>query len=73
MSTNTSTQVKLQVNDSGSWRNVIHFEYGDLAQALEASTMLAEITTGATFRVALCDSISTALMRWSKEKGWVNV
>lgn len=66
--------VKLQVNDSGSWRNVIRFDAANdqvAAQVMEAAAMLGHACERTTFRIAIDDSLSTVLMHWSREKCWV--
>lgn len=73
MSTTRTKPVKLQINDSGSWRNVIRFDAADdqvAAQVMEAAATLGHASERTTFRIAIDDCLSTTLMRWSREKGW---
>lgn len=75
MSSTAIKPVKLQVNDSGSWCNVIRFDAAhdmQCAEVLAAAEMLGKATQRVTFRIAIDDSLSTVLMRWSKEMGWVD-
>ena len=66
--------VKLQVNTSGAWKNLVAFDAADgpkCAQALEAAEMLGNLHGGSVaFRVATDDASSLALMHWSKGEGW---
>lgn len=75
MSTPVSKPVKLQVNDSGSWRNVIRFDAAhdmQCAEVLAAAEMLGKAAQRSTFRVAMDDALQLPLMYWTREKGWVD-
>jgi hypothetical protein len=76
MSAASTKPVKLQVNTSGAWRDVISF---DAAQDLEAGEVMAAAATlglvaKAQFRVVIPNEDQprspTVLTRWSPEAGW---
>ncbi|SDO77566.1 hypothetical protein SAMN05216303_102324 [Rhodoferax sp. OV413] len=74
MSATRTKPVKLQVNDSGSWRNVIRFDAADDAQCVaitEAAATLGRAASRATFRIAMDDALQLPLLHWTREKGWV--
>lgn len=65
--------VKLDVNRSGAWKNVLIF---DADNAGNNQTMLDAIGTigrvaKCRFRIATADTQSTPLMYWSEREGWV--
>lgn len=64
--------VKLQINTSGAWRNVISFDAADekaSGQVLAAAPVLAEIGRG-TLRIVIDDGLQEVLQSWTPEKGW---
>jgi hypothetical protein len=64
--------VKLQVNNSGAWKNVIRFDAADevaCAEAMDAAEKLGSIGD-VTWRVCIDDAMDVVLMRWSSATGW---
>lgn len=64
--------VKLQVNTSGAWKDVVRFDAADPVasdKVMQAAPLLGDVS-GATFRIAMCDSYQTVLMSWTPDKGW---
>jgi hypothetical protein len=75
MSASEATRpVKLQVNTSGAWKDVVRFDAGDdaaAAKVMEAAATLGEINAGGvTFRIASDETHPFVLSRWSKTNGW---
>lgn len=71
---NRPRPVKLQVNTSGAWRDVISFDAGkdvECAEAMSAAETLGRIS-GAKFRVVIKGALQTPLMHWTRDAGWVN-
>lgn len=69
-------KVKLQINTSGAWRDVLRFcthdVDTDLVQISAANMVLHADPTGkTTLRLATDDAYQTALIRWDAKKGWV--
>jgi len=69
--------VKLQVNNSGAWKDVVRFDAADAHAAGEvmgAAETLGRIDGGkTTFRIVMENSLSTSLYRWSSQNGWQEV
>lgn len=64
--------VKLQVNTSGAWRDVVSFDAADpvnFEKVMEAAQTLGDVT-GAAFRIVIRDGQQTCLRSWSPGKGW---
>jgi hypothetical protein len=64
--------VKLQVNNSGAWKNVLRFDAADdavAAQVMEAAATLGQIGR-MTWRICVDDSLDLVLMTWTEAKGW---
>lgn len=55
--------VKLQINSSGAWRDVLRFDIDE--HDVEA------IQAAAVNLVVLADALQTALIRWDAKRGWV--
>lgn len=69
-------KVKLQINTSGAWRDVLRFcthdTDTDLVQVSAANMVLHADPSGATtLRLVTDDGRQTALIRWDVKKGWV--
>ena len=66
--------LKLQVNTSGAWRNVIEFDRGDdlaCAAVLTAAPLLAAAAgPGATLRICSADGLQTVQSHWAVGQGW---
>jgi hypothetical protein len=68
----TSRPVKLQINTSGAWRNVIEFDAGEVEDAgavMHHATTLARVGN-ATLRIVTADGMQTALCSWTPDQGW---
>lgn len=66
--------VKLQINTTGAWRNVIDFDAYKPRQssaAMKHGAALAGIA-GGTCRVVLADGTQAALAHWTPEAGWID-
>lgn len=68
--------VKLQVNTSGAWRDVICFDAAkdvESAEVLGAAETLGRVSKAA-FRVVIKDSVNPrapeVLLRWTADRGW---
>lgn len=64
--------VKLQVNTSGAWKDVVSFDAADpvdSAKVQDAAQTLGDVS-GATFRIVIRDGMQTVLTHWSREHGW---
>ena len=66
--------LKLQVNTSGAWRNIIDFERDDdiaCAAVLTAAPLLAAAAgPGATLRICSADGLQKVHSHWEAGKGW---
>lgn len=65
-------RLRLQINTSGAWRNVIDFARDDdlaCAQVLVGAPLLAEVGR-ATLRICSADGRQEVHSRWSAEGGW---
>lgn len=76
LESNTATKpVKLQVNTSGAWRDVIKFDAAYDVESMEvmgAAETLGRISK-ATFRVVVADEPGrspTVLTTWTPDTGW---
>lgn len=68
---------KLQINDSGSWRNLVALDldtaphHGQAACDAAAEMVLqANPRSRARLRLAVADSQATPLMHWTAAGGW---
>jgi hypothetical protein len=67
--------MKLQVNNSGAWKNVINFDADQLAtvqglaQRLGQLAFTAHRSQGVSFRVA--DEHDSVLAHWTPQGGWL--
>ncbi len=65
--------VKLDVNTSGSWKNVLLFDASSEQtnqSVMDAAAALGRIAK-CKFRIAIADAVSTPLMYWTDREGWV--
>lgn len=66
--------VKLQLNNSGAWKDVIHFDAAnDIAaeRAMGAADTLGNLDAHRlTFRVVIEGASPEVLMTWNKDEGW---
>lgn len=72
-----SRPCKLQINNSGAWRDVVRFDIdAQDAEAIQAAAVnlvvLADPTGRTSLRIATADAFQKALIRWDAKKGWVN-
>lgn len=72
-----SRPCKLQINNSGAWRDVVRFDIdAQDAEAIQAAAVnlvvLADPGGKTSLRIATADAFQTALVRWDAKKGWVN-
>ena len=67
-----STKVKLQINTSGAWRNVIEFDSADHQNGVMVMRHAPAIATlgKGTLRIVLADGSQTALFSWTSKQGW---
>ena len=61
--------VKLQVNTTGAWRNIMDFDCQDEDQVLRAAADLFRCCKGATLR-CIMPGETAPLMYWSHETDW---
>jgi hypothetical protein len=64
--------VKLQVNNSGAWKDVVRFDAADAVvsgEVMDAAATLGRIG-GVSWRVCTADALQLSLMYWSAEHGW---
>ena len=67
--------VRLQVNNSGAWKNIVTFDAAN--DEFSSSVMLAAAMLGTasahdiTFRIVIPDTYPEVLTSWSRSKGWV--
>jgi len=70
----TPVRLKLQVNTSGAWRNVIDFPRQDdmaCAQVLTAAPLLAAAAgSRTTLRIVSTDALPVVFSHWEEGKGW---
>jgi hypothetical protein len=66
----TKRPVKLQVNTTGAWRNVLDFDANDGDPVMSAAVGLFSLVPHATLRIIVPGEVA-ALMYWAREKGWV--
>ncbi len=65
--------VKLQVNNSGAWKDVVRFDADDaIAQdkVMAAVESLGTVNPDIKWRICTADSLQAVLMIWSAAKGW---
>lgn len=68
-----SKPVKLQVNNSGAWKDVVRFDAGDhvaSSEVMEAAATLGRIADRTTWRICTDDGLQSVLMHWSVKHGW---
>lgn len=72
--------VRLELNNSGSWKVLVRFDAGDpvaAGQAREAGRLLGELGelggTKTTLRIVTDSSLPQVLVRWSADRGWWDV
>jgi hypothetical protein len=67
-----TTKVKLQINISGAWRNVIEFDGADHQNAVMVMRHAPAIATlgKGTLRIVSADGSQTALFSWTSKQGW---
>jgi hypothetical protein len=67
-------RLRLQINTSGAWRNVIEFDRGDdlvCAAVLTAAPLLARASLfRTTLRICSVDGLQTVHGHWTLENGW---
>ena len=67
-------KLKLQINTTGAWRNVIDFERDDdlaCAAVLTAAPLLAAAAElGAKLRICSADGLQKAHSHWQAGQGW---
>lgn len=68
--------VKLQINSSGAWRDVLRFDIDEHdVEAIQAAAVnlvvLADPDGRTSLRIATADALQTALIRWDAKRGWV--
>jgi hypothetical protein len=66
----TKRPVKLQVNTTGAWRNVLDFDVNDGGPVMSAAAGLFSLVPQATLRIIIPGEVAP-LMYWAREKGWV--
>lgn len=72
-----SRPCKLQINQSGAWRDVLRFDI-DLVdvEALQFAAanlvLLADPNGNTSLRIATADTFQTALIRWTAKRGWAD-
>lgn len=72
MSTNLKP-VNLQVNNSGAWKSIVHFDASndmECQEVMSAAGTLGCIDGKCTFRIVTNDGLQTVLMHWSVKDGW---
>jgi hypothetical protein len=69
-----SKPVKLQINATGAWRNVLTFNAADDDQAASVMHHAAELARigKASLRIATDDGLQTAITYWHATSGWVD-
>lgn len=73
---NIPRKVKLQINSTGAWRDVLKFSIDDVdTAAIQVAAVdlvvLADPAGRTSLRIATDDCFQTALIRWDAKKGWV--
>ena len=69
--------VKLQINSSGAWKDLLRFDIDavdDQAIQVAAANLvsLADPDGRTGLRIAMADGYQTVLVRWDQKKGWVD-
>ena len=69
--------VKLQINSTGAWRDVLRFDIDAVdsdavMKTAECLLCLADPEGKVSLRISTADAFQTALKRWSAKKGWVD-
>lgn len=67
--------VRLQLNTSGAWKDLLRFDIDEVDdQAIQiAAVQLVELAYprgSASLRIATADAFQTALVRWDAKNGW---
>jgi hypothetical protein len=68
----TVKPVKLQVNTSGAWKDVIRFDAANDVESCEvmgAAETLGRVSK-AKFRITTDDGLQQALKHWAPDTGW---
>lgn len=69
--------VRLELNNSGSWKVLARFDAGNTVasgQAREAGQLLGELGgPRTTLRICTDAALPMVLVRWSAERGWWDV
>ena len=66
----TQKSVKLQVNPTGAWRNVLDFDCEDEDAVRHAAAELFQWCKGAKLR-CIIPGDTAPLMQWTYDTGWV--
>lgn len=61
---------KLQINQTGAWRDVCRFDVDEHGDAIQQHAPLLAAVVHATLRIVIADSFNTTLLRWAPETGW---
>lgn len=66
---------KLQINQSGAWRDIIRFNLDDVdVEALQVAAAnlvnIANPTGKATLRIVTDNGLPATLIHWDAQKGW---
>lgn len=75
MPTTEPRMVRLQLNTSGAWKDILRFDIDEVDdQAIQvAAVQLVELAYPrgtASLRIATADAFQTALVRWDAKNGW---
>lgn len=69
--------VRLELNNSGSWKVLARFDAGDseaAGKARDAGSMLGELGgPRTTLRICTDAALPQVLVRWSADRGWWDV
>jgi hypothetical protein len=75
MATERTKPAKLQLNNSGAWKDVVHFDADDTEQTdavTDAAEALGRVPGNRlTFRLVKDDGTAEVLMHWTAEHDWV--
>ena len=73
MASDKTRPVRLQVNNSGAWKDVVRFDAGDTGatdKVTDAVEMLGPVDPKVTWRIATDDGLQTVLFHYSASSGW---
>lgn len=66
--------VKLQVNNSGAWKDVLKFDASENHVGAEIQDAVHQMgihdPRNISFRIAIDDSMNEVLLVWTKAEGW---